>query len=728
MSALLAIDAILARLSGVRQSGDQWLARCPAHEDDTASLSVSVGREGRILFRCFAGCENDSIRRAMNLEWSQLLPPKQDGRKRIVSTYDYKGLDGLLKYQSVRYEPKGFSQRRPDGQGGWIANMTGVQRIPYRLSDLKGRGVVYIVEGEKDVDALWRSGVAATTNVGGAGKWRQSDSATLKQIGVQKCILIPDNDQPGRKHMEAVEHGLKQVGIAVVRVDLVELPNKGDVSDWLASGRTVQDLETLASRKPYVIPRNGSGEFNDGLPPDPYGAAQWKHTDLGIAESFVGRFGEKVRYNHKHKEWLIWNCHHWKLDHSEEIRRKANEHVRLWQSEALSIRDRDTKQQVERFTLGLETSSKLKTIVDISRALEPCADNGHNWDGNAFLLGCPNGVVDLQTGELRAGKPDDRITLQTAIAFNADAPSERWSAFIQEIFCDDADLIGFIQRAIGYSLTGDTREQCFFMCVGHGANGKSTFLSSLSAVWGDYAYTTDTNVFATNASSRDSTAFDLAELLNRRMVLMSETKANSRMNEQSIKNFTGGERINAQKKFGNPFEFEPVGKLWMGVNHQPKVMDDSHGFWRRVRLIPFTRTFSGSTDNRNLRRELALEGPGILAWAVRGCRDWIAQGLNPPMSVMKATDAYQDAEDPVLDYLAERTEPDSSAETPCNGTYLAYKDWAKDQGMTEKEMLSKNSFGRLMSRRYERRHTMMGWRYVGLRVKVRPKDLFHGVE
>lgn len=200
------------------------------------------------------------------------------------------------------------------------------------------------------------------------------------------------------------------------------------------------------------------------------------------------------------------------------------------------------------------------------------------------------------------------------------------------------------------------------------------------------------------------------------------------MNEQSIKSFTGGERINAQKKFGHPFEFQPVGKLWMGVNHQPKVMDDSHGFWRRVRLIPFERTFSGSADNRNLRRELAAEAPGILAWAVAGCRKWLAEGLNPPMLVMNAVDAYQDAEDPLLDFLLECTEPAESQEVSCSATYLAYRSWAKDQGMSEKETLTKNSFGRLMSRKHDKRHTMSGWRYLGLRVKVRPRDLLSQVE
>lgn len=731
----VSIDEFLLKLDRVRTVPNGWESRCPAHEDLTPSLGISIGRSGNILANCRAGCSFQSICAALGLSPSQLCAPKpeqqeraQVGNKRLVATYDYKDAAGVLRYQVCRYAPKDFRQRQPDGKGGWLWNMRGATRIPYRLDQLVGQHTVYITEGEKDADTLWVVGLAATTNVGGAGKWKDSDTDALKAIGVARVILLPDNDDPGRDHMTIVARSVKASGLAVILVALPDVKPKGDVSSWFASGHDRADLEAIVGAKPYILGKGSIHADDDPAVSDPFGAAQWKHTDLGVAESFISRFGEKVRYNHKHKEWLVWNCHHWKMDRNEEIRRKASEHVRLWQTEAMSIRELDTKRTVATFTLKLERSAALATLVDISKSMLPVADTGERWDTEPLLVGCPNGVIDLQSGALRAGRPDDRITLQTSVDYDPAAPCERWQTFVNEIFDNDPELIAFIQRAAGYSLTADTREQCFFMCVGHGANGKSTFLSALSSVWGDYGYTTDTNVFASNAGSKDSTPFDLAELLGRRLVLMSETKANSRMNEQSIKNFTGGERINAQKKFGHPFEFQPVGKLWMGINHQPKVVDDSHGFWRRVRLIPFTRTFAGSSDNRNLKQELMAESPGILAWAVKGCRSWLDNGLNPPLSVMKATDAYQESEDPILDFILERVEANSSTEVPCNGTYMSYKEWAREQGMGEKETLTKNSFGRLMSRRFDRRHTMNGWRYLGMRLKFRPKDLLSGVE
>ncbi len=730
----LSLDEILLALQGVQRSGDNYKAKCPAHEDRTASLSVTKGESGAILLKCFAGCSYRDIIAALGFSTSQLFPAaterQQIGKKTLVASYDYKDTAGVLRYQVCRFTPKDFRQRQPDGNGGWLWNMRNVPRIPYRLDQLAGHTSIYIAEGEKDVDALWQVGCAATTNVGGAGKWKDTDSDALKKAGVARAVLLPDNDDPGRDHMVQVARSLKAAGIAVMLLALPDLKSKGDISSWFASGRDRNDLEKLVASKPYVVSNKGPFHSDEPDPDagDPHGASLWKQTDTGVAESFIGRFGEKVRYNHKHKEWLIWNCHHWRTDKNEEIRRKAIEHVRAWQMEAMAIRNMDVKRAVATFTLKLERSSALNSLVDLSRSMLPVADNGEHWDDDPLLLGCPNGIVDLSTGELRPGKPEDRITLQTSVEFDAEAACDRWTSFVNDIFSDDPELIAFIRRAVGYSLTGDTREQCFFMCVGHGANGKSTFLSALQHVWGAYGYTTDTNVFASNAASKDSTPFDLAELLGRRLVLMSETKANSRMNEQSIKNFTGGERINAQKKFGHPFEFQPVGKLWMGINHQPKVVDDSHGFWRRVRLIPFTRTFSGSSDNRNLRRELLAQAPGILAWAVRGCREWLAEGLNPPLSVMNATDAYKDSEDPIMDFLHERVFIDPAAEVPCNGTYLGYREWARDQGMSERESLTKSAFGRLMTKHFERRRTSTGWRYLGLSLKVRPKDMFSNLE
>ncbi len=666
MAAQLSITEFLGRLRSVTAHGDNWQAQCPAHEDRTASLSVSVGREGRILLKCFAGCEFRNIVEALNLTPAELLPtrPSSTG-KQLVKTYPYRDLDGTVLFEVCRYEnPKTFRPRSPLPDGTWDYHLPRtVKRVPYRLNELQGHATVYIVEGEKDADTLWSQGAAATTNVGGAGKWRTSDSLALERLGVAKAFLIPDNDAPGRKHMDDVAKSLRECGITVVLVGLEDIGIKGDVSEWFARGHSMDELDARAKKTLHVVPSGGTLTLAGD--PDPAHAGSWPRTDLGSAEAFVARDGHRIRFDHKQDRWLIWNCHHWAPDVDERIHRIAHEHVRQWQQDAIKVTDREQKKTILEYTMKLERSAALEIMIKIARALLPVADTGLRWDERPMLIGCPNGVIDLVSGQFREGHQDDLVTMQTAAPFQVEAQCPIWEQFLSEIFDDNREVIDFIQRAIGYSLTGDMSEQCFFLCVGAGSNGKSTFLSTLSHVWGDYGYQTDTRVWAPNAGSTDTTLFDLAELAHRRLIIGSETKANSRMNEQALKTFTGGEKINAQRKFGHPFEFMPVGKVWMGLNHQPRVFDDSFGFWRRVRLIPFTRTFAGSAEKRNLKHQLRAEASGILNWALQGCLTWQARGLEAPDSVMTATDAYQEAEDPLREFINERVESEFGAEATC---------------------------------------------------------------
>lgn len=726
----LSIDQFLALLGPVKQAGANWQAKCPAHEDHRNSLSVGVGRDGKILVDCFAGCHFQEILAALSLTPRQLFPPTAAApsgfAKAIDRTYDYTDAAGALLYQVCRLQPKDFRQRRPDPAQPtkWIWDMKGVTRIPYRLYELAGHETVYLVEGEKDADALWSLGLPATTNVGGAGKWRDSDSLALHSLGVTRLVLLPDNDSAGRKHTDSVARSVKAHGIAVMQVTLPNLPAKGDVSDWLTAGGRKEDLQQIVSKQLWVVPKGGSLE----TPPAPIDPAhdptRWHQTDLGAAEAFVHRYGDHVRFDHLRGRWLVWDAHRWRPDATNEVHRLAHLHARAWQKEATDILDLDKKGPLLSFTLRLERRSGIDNLVSMANSLLPIADDGKDWDAAPMLLGCQNGVIDLTAGERRDGRTADRLTLQVGTRYDGESKCPRWLLFLLEIFGGDLAIVEYVQRALGYSLTANMREQCFFMCVGAGSNGKSTFLATLDAVWGDYAYTADMRTFAVNAGTKETeTAFNLAELQNRRLILASETKANSKLNEDALKNFTGGEKINAQRKYGHPFEYLPVGKIWVGVNHYPRVFDDSHGFWRRVRIIPFNQTFSGTDDNRNLRDELRAEAAGILQWAILGCLQWQREGLNPPASIVTATDAYQQAEDPLTEFLAERAELDQAAETSALTSYAAYREWATDHGLSERERLSSTSFGRLLGRRFSSRHSMRGKVYLGLRITKRPSDL-----
>lgn len=263
------VSRFLELLKKVRRQGKGWEACCPAHDDNRASLSIAVGDEGRLLVHCHANCQPETIMAAVGLSMTDLFPPSEHGR--IMRAYDYREENGEVAFQVVRMEPKDFRQRRPDGAGGWTWNLDGITVIPYRLPELIAAGTdqtIWIVEGEKDADRLAALGLVSTTNPGGAGKWRQRFG---KFFAGRQVVIIPDNDDPGKKHAEQVRTELNDF---VASVHILELPVglKGDVSEWLEAGGTKEKLIGLISevRKSHA----GNGPVKGFLDPMPISEAK----------------------------------------------------------------------------------------------------------------------------------------------------------------------------------------------------------------------------------------------------------------------------------------------------------------------------------------------------------------------------------------------------------------------------------------------------------------------
>lgn len=250
-----AVRDILSAFHGVKRTGKGWMAKCPAHDDRTASLSISHGDVQPWVLNCLAGCAPDAILAAAHLEPADVCKPRQTKTAAtIAATYDYRDAGGLLLYQQVRMEPKDFRSRRPDGKG-WIWSLGNVARVLYRLPELQGKTTTaYVVEGEKDADRLWSIKLCATTNAGGAGKWRPEYAQQLVAATVECVVVLPDNDDPGRAHAEAVASSCHAAGLAVKVVALPGLPPKGDVSDWLDDTRTKDELIGLVKATPLYAP------------------------------------------------------------------------------------------------------------------------------------------------------------------------------------------------------------------------------------------------------------------------------------------------------------------------------------------------------------------------------------------------------------------------------------------------------------------------------------------
>ncbi len=243
-------SGILDRFSGVKPDGSGWSARCPAHDDQRASLSIGEGADGRVLLHCHAGCPVESIMSAVGLETRDLFPEKTGSKSNVSTTYHYYDEGGAHLFDVVRFEPKDFRQRRADGT--W--SMQGVRRVLYQLPSLQGASVVYVAEGEKDVDRLRHKGLTATTNPGGAGKWREEYTQQLKAAAIAHVVVLADNDDAGRTHAEQVAASCYAAGLTVKVVSLPGIPAKGDVSDWLDAGHSKADLVALVKAVAVYVP------------------------------------------------------------------------------------------------------------------------------------------------------------------------------------------------------------------------------------------------------------------------------------------------------------------------------------------------------------------------------------------------------------------------------------------------------------------------------------------
>ncbi len=338
-------------------------------------------------------------------------------------------------------------------------------------------------------------------------------------------------------------------------------------------------------------------------------------TDSGNAELLASLYKDILRYDHAARRWLVWREHWWTTDQDAEVIRLAKQAVRLRGRQAAEIEDEGLQDKVRKWARQSEALSRLKAAIELAQAEPQLKDDGTRWDSNSMLLGLKNGVLDLRTGRLRHGRPSDYITLHADISFDAKAQCPRWRKFIEEIFGGELALIDYVHKAVGYSITGSTQEQVIFLCYGTGANGKSTFLEVMRHVLGSYAYNLPFSAFEMKARSPISN--DIAALPHKRFVTALETNELSELNESRIKALTGCDPITARFLYRENFTFVPDGKFWLAFNHKPRVSDDSHGFWRRVRLIPFLKEFSDKKRDSRLLETLRPRPPE-LNWLVQG--------------------------------------------------------------------------------------------------------------
>jgi len=300
-------------------------------------------------------------------------------------------------------------------------------------------------------------------------------------------------------------------------------------------------------------------------------------------------------------------------------------------------------------------------------------------DADPWLLVVENGTLDLRTGTLREGRREDMITKMAPVKFDPEAKCPTWERFLMRIMGNNMALIDFLQKAVGYSLTGDTREQCLMLLYGDGFNGKSTFINAISALLGEYAAGTPTeSLMAKQGDSGINN--DIARLKGARFVSAIETEDGKRFSESLIKQLTGGDRVVARFLHKEFFEFMPVFKLWLAVNHKPGIRGTDYAIWRRIRMVPFTVQIPETEREGDLGDRLKDELSGILNWALDGLALWLETGLKPPEEVKIATQEYRSEMDTLGKFLEECCILSDKFEVSTKSLYEAYKAWCEASG------------------------------------------------
>jgi putative DNA primase/helicase len=408
-------------------------------------------------------------------------------------------------------------------------------------------------------------------------------------------------------------------------------------------------------------------------------------TDLANAERLARFHGSDLRFCDPMGGWLVWNGRHWAVDkHAAE--RLAQDAARQAFLEATANYENSDEAKARlKWAVSSQNATRLKAVLETARCHAGIATQHHQWDADPFLFVCGNGTIDLRTGTIRASSREDHQTKATSVPYDPAATYPLWDSFLEQATAGDTAMMTFLQRAVGYSLTSDCREEVFFLVHGIGGSGKSTFIKAIQVVLGDYSKTAafDSFVKQKGQTPRTGPRDDIARLAGARMITAIEVDKDVAFSEGTMTSITGGDKIQARHLYKEAFEFTFSGKLWLACNYAPKGDDSSTAMKRRMRIIPFNH--KPATPDPRVKELVSSPDAAraILAWAVRGCLDWQAHGLGVPPSVEAATSHYFADQNPLKGFLEEcievTNEPhhDESREA----VRARYESWARAQGV-----------------------------------------------
>ena len=676
-----------------RRNGTGWTAKCPAHDDGTASLSITEGQDGRTLLHCHAGCTTPAIVAAVGLKMGDLFPPRDTAAKtRIVATYDYTDNTGKLLFQVCRFEPKTFRQRRPDPAkpGAWLWNMDGITRVLYRLpavlEAMKAGQTIYVVEGEKDADALVKLGLCATCNPGGAGKWQLNYSETL--TGAQ-VVIIADKDGPGRKHAALVAQALHGKASSV---KILELPDRDgrkvkDAADWISSGGTLAELQAIVEGTPVwkaqdhravTSPENGVKGGRPGAPPASEVAFLFAEAKLRPPAGFL-----IVR--HYRDTWYRF-ADGWRPVTDLEMEKAV---ITFLQDDpalatfATTNYARNILRNLASFNLcGLDAR------IDM-----PCwlSTNEDARDWIAFSNGIAVNVWTYAT-QLAAGKTPANYTRPVSPdLFSADFVPYAWDdsgipdnfiAYLERVQ-PDPENFNAIRRMMGLLLADVQKYEVFFQLFGNGANGKTVLLDVIEALLGQ-----DNVCRVPLESLAPGTRFQTWPLSVSKVNICGEIATDLGSGalaaiEGAFKHCVSGGVIEVEHKGRDKTTARCRSRFVMSGNSLPTFIDRSNAIWRRLRIIPFGVDLPLEEQDSDLAKKIISdEMPAVCTWALDGLAEIIRAGRvdECPAGVRLAEKHRMDC-DHERQFLTDKYEGGRDDDRmPSIDLYNEYRTWMFDNG------------------------------------------------
>lgn len=431
--------------------------------------------------------------------------------------------------------------------------------------------------------------------------------------------------------------------------------------------------------------------------------------DTGNADRFVEEYKEKARYSYIDRGWYFYNGRKWEFDNLGHVKTLTEEVIQGMKKELAYCDDEDEEKAFFKHLKYTRNSRGKENMMRESEHRLSILPS--QFDRNKDYFNAMNGVVSLRDGHLEDHHHEKYLSKISPVEYTDKIDTPLWDEFLRQIFDNDEELIDYIQKAVGYSMSGSTKEQCVFFCYGNGRNGKSTFLDLVSEIMGDYATNIQPETIMVRGQQGGANS-DIARLKGARFVTTVEPNQGARINEGLLKQLTGGDTVTARHLYGKEFEFEAEFKLWMATNHKPIIRGRDLGIWRRMHLIPFTVQIPDDKVDKNLKYKLKKELTGILNWAVEGCIKWQREGLKMPSAVEDAVKEYKSEMDVITAFIEECT-TQGPGEVKASDLYKTYVEWAEQNGEYK---MSNTMFGKEVSLRFQKGRGRNGIVYQGLRL------------